>query len=139
MSSATNCGCLICSPNSQITTNRTCQACNTLNYFCITCFNSICTACDSRAGLNLSNICVYCMTFMVGCATCNLAITPNNCTSCYGGYFYNTSLLQCELCSIYIYQCVLCVNSSTCTRCNVTFGFNSSHDCDPCKNYITNC
>jgi hypothetical protein len=137
-SSGANCGCLTCNAASQIMADHTCQACSTLGVYCYACANSTCTDCDSRAGVTPTGQCIFCSTLMYGCAACNLMVTPNTCSGCYGNFFYNSSNL-CQECAVFIYQCYTCTSNSACTSCNRYYGFNSTHECDICRNYIDNC
>lgn len=112
---------------------------------CLSCVAaSICNICETTYYFN-SNAkgCLVCNDTMPNCNTCNL---PNNCLTCYRG-FYLAGINRCSpcsyninaCCSLYVANCSICKSNFTCSVCLPSFYLTSALTCSSCAIFGINC
>ncbi|KAL4450910.1 hypothetical protein ABPG74_011752 [Tetrahymena malaccensis] len=125
--------CLSCPSNYYL--DATQNTCNICSNNCVNCVNQLtCSQCQSGYILDANNQCVICDQT---CKTCSNQV--NQCTSCFDGYYLNTSTNNCSPC---ITGCKQCNNSTSCNigQCiNPYFYDANTQTCQSCSPQCLNC
>ena len=96
--------------------------------YCSQCTSNACTTCQPNYYVSQS-VCLKCYSI---CLTCSQFM---DCTSCYDGYYFSSSILYCYRCPS---KCKTCVSYTSCTSCSDGYYLNQT-SCLSCSNGCKTC